>query len=371
VVGLRRLVILGLSLVGIWGAAASPASAQPVNCGQVITQDTTLDADLTCPSITGVRAALFIGADGITLDLAGHTISAGSRSIIDEGYDNVTIRNGTLANDDGPLIEHASGTRLRNLRFEGISTGLDLADAHHTDVRASEFPGAALDIRDGSSFNTVARNRFSFAEGVVNVTRGANHNRILDNTFAGPSDFDKIFLSDADDNEVARNRMSALHNGITLLAGSDRNTITDNVVTPEIAVFNLSIGISLFDSSHNVVLRNTTRGTRVGFQVTSGSGNWLVANRSVDTTRPPTTEADADGFRIEAGASGTILAFNHARRAADDGIDVEASGTFLSGNTANRNADLGIEAVPGVIDLGGNRARGNGNPLQCLNVVCH
>ena len=58
------------------------------------------------------------------------------------------------------------------------------------------------------------------------------------------------------------------------------------------------------------------------------------------------------------------------RRAADDGIDVEVSGTFLSGNTANRNADLGIEAVPGVVDLGGNRASGNGNPLQCLNIVC-
>jgi hypothetical protein len=39
-------------------------------------------------------------------------------------------------------------------------------------------------------------------------------------------------------------------------------------------------------------------------------------------------------------------------------------------NTANRNHDLGIEAVPGVIDGGGNKASGNGNPAQCLNVVC-
>ena len=365
--GWRRLMALGLSLMGIWGAAASPASAQPVTCGQVITQDTTLDADLDCYG-TGVQAALFIGADGITLDLGGHTISA-SRSIIDEGHDNVTIRNGTLANDDGPLIKDASSTRLRNLRFEGITVGLDLVDAHHTDVRASEFPGAVLYIEDGSSFNTAARNRFSFSEGVVNVERGANHNRVMENTFVGPSDGDKIFLSDADDNRVARNRMSTLFNGITLVAGSERNTITGNVITPEIAVTNFSIGVLLSDSSHNVVRGNTTLGTRVGFQVNSGSGNWLVGNRSVDPARP-VTEADADGFRVEAGASGTVLAFNHARGAADDGIDVEASGTFLRGNTANRNADLGIEAVPGVVDLGGNRASGNGNPLQCLNIVC-
>jgi large repetitive protein len=363
----RRLVVLGLSLMGIWCATASPASAQPLTCGQAITQDTTLDADLNCYG-TGVRAALFIGADGITLDLGGHTISA-SRSIIDEGFDNVTIRNGRLNNDDGPLIEHASGTTLRNLRFEGIVVGLDLVDAHHTDVRASEFPGAVLYMEDGSSFNTVARNRLSFSEGGVVIARGANHNRVVENTFVGPSDADKIELSDADDNEVARNRMSALHNGIALREGSDGNTITDNVITPEIAVSNISIGVSLSDSSHNVLLRNTTRGTRVGFEVNSGSGNWLVDNRSLDTTLP-TTATDADGFRVEAGASGTILAFNHARGAADDGIDVEAPGTFLSGNTANRNADLGIEAVPEVIDLGGNRARGNGNPLQCLNIVC-
>jgi hypothetical protein len=42
----------------------------------------------------------------------------------------------------------------------------------------------------------------------------------------------------------------------------------------------------------------------------------------------------------------------------------------LTSNTANDNVDFGIEAVPGVIDGGGNRAFGNGNPLQCLNVVC-
>jgi parallel beta-helix repeat protein len=368
-VGARRLVILIAGALTLWVMAAASASAQPT-CGQVITQDTTLDADLNCPSSTGVRAALFIGADGITLDLAGHTISA-SRSIINEGYDNVTIRNGTLANDDGPLIEHASGTRFRNLRFEGITTGLDLADAHGTDVRASEFPGAVLYIRDGSSFNTVARNRFSFAEGVVDLSQGANHNRVVDNTFVGPLEGPSISLSDADDNRVARNRMPALFGGIGLVLGSDRNTVTDNVITTEVAVFNFSIGVLVSDSSHNVLLRNTVLGNRVGFKVSSGSGNWLVGNRTVDTIRPVREEADADGFRVEAGASGTVLAFNHANRAAGDGIDVEASGTFLSGNAANRNADLGIEAVPGIIDLGGNRARGNGNPLQCLNVVCN
>jgi hypothetical protein len=44
--------------------------------------------------------------------------------------------------------------------------------------------------------------------------------------------------------------------------------------------------------------------------------------------------------------------------------------TTIRKNTANRNGDLGIEAYDGAIDGGDNKAHGNGNPLQCLNVVC-
>ena len=61
---------------------------------------------------------------------------------------------------------------------------------------------------------------------------------------------------------------------------------------------------------------------------------------------------------------------NTANGNGDDGIDVQNANTTLTSNTANDNVDFGIEAVPGVIDGGGNRAFGNGNPLQCLNVVC-
>jgi large repetitive protein len=346
---------------------AGPAAAQPLTCGQVITQDTRLDSDLNCFG-TGVRTALFIGADGITLDLSGHTISA-DRSIINDGHDNVTIRNGTLNNDDGPLIQHASGTRLRDLRFQGIVIGLALSDSDHTDVRGSEFVGAVLQIGDGSSWNTVAGNRFSFSEGVVDIG-GSHHNRVVDNDFVGPSDSDKIWLADADDNRIAHNRISSLFNGITLIAGSDGNTIVDNVISPELAVYQFDVGIFLSDSSHNLVRGNTVTGNLVGLRVHSGAGNWLVGNRAGDTLGPIRDNEDADGVRVEAGASGTVLANNRADGAADDGIDVEAPGTALRRNRADSNADLGIEAVSGVIDLGGNRASGNGNPLQCLNVSC-
>jgi hypothetical protein len=58
----------------------------------------------------------------------------------------------------------------------------------------------------------------------------------------------------------------------------------------------------------------------------------------------------------------------------DDGITVlgptnVVDGVAVTRNLAVSNSDLGIEA-PGAIDGGDNRASRNGNPLQCVGVVC-
>jgi hypothetical protein len=52
-----------------------------------------------------------------------------------------------------------------------------------------------------------------------------------------------------------------------------------------------------------------------------------------------------------------------------DGI-VSGAGVTLARNTARHNGNLGINGEPGTIDGGGNRASGNGNPAQCVGVVC-
>ncbi len=66
----------------------------------------------------------------------------------------------------------------------------------------------------------------------------------------------------------------------------------------------------------------------------------------------------------------SLLKRNVAKGAEDDGFDIGSRSTTLTRNRAVNNGDLGIEAVPGVNDGGGNRAHGNGDPLQCTNVVC-
>ena len=56
--------------ISVSAFTASQARAAPVACGDTITVDTKLDADLVdCPN-----NGIVIGANGVTLDLNGHTI---------------------------------------------------------------------------------------------------------------------------------------------------------------------------------------------------------------------------------------------------------------------------------------------------------
>jgi Right handed beta helix region len=85
-----------------------------------------------------------------------------------------------------------------------------------------------------------------------------------------------------------------------------------------------------------------------------------------------------DGVLVEAEGAHAVVARNRTERNGDDGIDInlgantppEEVDTVVRANRAFFNADLGIEAVAGTTDGGGNRARHNGNPAQCVGVVC-
>jgi hypothetical protein len=97
----RHLVLAVLLALALLELAAGPAQAQPLRCGDTVTQDTTLTNDLLdCPS-----DGLVIGAGGITVDLGGHTVAAPDTLTGDPngvgidnraGHDGVTIRNGTV-----------------------------------------------------------------------------------------------------------------------------------------------------------------------------------------------------------------------------------------------------------------------------------
>jgi hypothetical protein len=65
----KLLAILAFGLLAAL-ATAGTANADVVHCGEVLTQSTVVENDLSCP-----QEGLYAGRDGIVIDLNGHSIT--------------------------------------------------------------------------------------------------------------------------------------------------------------------------------------------------------------------------------------------------------------------------------------------------------
>src|SRR5947209_7477802 len=108
------LVSPGAALAYDWPVS----DAGSIACGAEITQDTILGADLACDH----GPALVIVADGVTLDLGGHTVSgapdfsAEGPGILLRGVNGCTVRNGTVQHfEAGVAVEAGAGNVIEDL----------------------------------------------------------------------------------------------------------------------------------------------------------------------------------------------------------------------------------------------------------------
>ena len=380
--------------------AANGARPVTVHCGQTVTADTKLANDLRdCPGV-----GIVIGADGVTLDLNGHTVdgngTADAEGIQSDGHDRVAIKHGKVTDFvEGVAVIDARGARVRRLSTRrSRHAGIFLDGA-----RVARVSGNAT--RDKCAGITVTRSRG------VRVTR----NTVSGGTCSG------ISIFESDGTRITENSASPAEGpGIIALRDSDRIRIERNsvvngggdaivvaeegdraVVTRNTASGNAGVGVVLdAGTARSRVTHNSLMNNSFGGIVVVGSDDNLAADNSIlgnggtqdgaeggihvfpfpdDPSIAPDRNAivrnslvanGPDGILVDAGSTATAITANGAVQNADDGIDVDAPSTRLTRNTANANGDLGIEAVPGVTDGGGNRASGNGNPLQCTNVFC-
>jgi parallel beta-helix repeat protein len=329
-----------LALLCVLAVALLPASAQAshVQCGDVITQDTTLDSDLlNCPG-----DGIVIGADGITLNLAGHLVdgvgfpTSGAGVDNNEGHDGVAVTNGRISG-------FFAGVRMIGAD-DNVITRLTVTESATT---------AYLEDSDG---NVVSRNT---GEGGILLYGGNDANLIERNTLSTGSGSPGIEIVAAfpyppNRNRIERNTINGAGEGIGISGGYE-TTVERN------AVSNAGVGITVAGLETRVV-RNVVSNSGVGISLGQAHETELVKNDVLANT--------GDGINVGSPSVETLLDRNTASSNGDDGIDSESTATTLTKNTANDNRDLGIEAVPGVADGGGNKARGNGSPLQCLNIFC-
>jgi len=151
-------VFLGLLML-VQFVVGFPAEARPkVNCGDIITEDTTLDQDLVCPPGTGW--AIIIGASNITLDLGGHTISGHTPGVgvLATSREGLVIRNGAIEGfQDGVFLIESDWATVEKLAIRNLVTsdpgqlvrGVAIDGSHHVVVRDMLFEFLVVAHKEG------------------------------------------------------------------------------------------------------------------------------------------------------------------------------------------------------------------------------
>jgi hypothetical protein len=326
---IRRIVLALAALVVASSAAQAPAAAAAqnrVSCGNTITADTVLRADVT--GCTG--SALVIGADGVTLDLNGHTVEG---AIVANGRSGVQVRDGVVRGD--LRFERVRHATVRKLLVQNGSIAC-LRSAGCTVLRSRVTGGGIAIVQSESGVpNRVRGNVVRAAPGAGIAadrtdTTSISGNVVRDSAIG-------IEASHAADLRIARNLI--VHNSGDGLSGSfgSAAAIVRNVIAS-----NAGDGISLRTwggltlIARNVVSRNGGNGI-LGAAV----AHWVVVRNVADRNGKA-------GLTITGAVEDAMLARNRARR----------------------NGALGIDVAPAVIDGGGNGAGGNGAAPQCAGIAC-
>jgi parallel beta-helix repeat protein len=307
-----RSVLVATAAVAAFLTPSAAAAPQAVACGEVVVQDLVLQSDLT-----GCENGLVVGADDITIDLNGHSI---------EGQ--------TTAGGAGIDSVDRSGVTVKNGRVSGFATGVRLAGASTSTIENMIIRGTGDGIwLGGGHSNRVLRNRIASSRtGVVAV--GVESTLVLQNEIA---DLEGPGISCRGSARIEGNRVVRAGNGIELFFCSA------DVVGNE-TVGNTGAGIVRVRSA-GLVVRNRANANGAGIISDDSHGAFV---------RNVTNANDGHGLAIF------------------DSIDTHGPFHMIEDHVAMANGGLGIFSnVEGVLLQGKNRARANGDPRECVNVVCN
>jgi nitrous oxidase accessory protein NosD len=274
-------------------AAAGGADARraAVACGDTITADLTLTADLTGCSGDG----LIVAADGVRLDLNGHVVSGlGAGTGITVSAADVSVVNGFVRGFGTGVrsIGSVGGTQLAGLGVTANGTGI-LAFAPSGMVVGSAIAGNAGNGLTGRGSGWTIR------DSVISDNAGTG----LSFFFAGNATIER--------NVVRRNTGS----GIEFLAHVDQSAITDNLVTQ-----NGAFGIRVLDSTTQVLRNDVRKNGATGIRLSEGENPAAVI------------------FYVVTG--------NSSNDNAGNGIDATAGMTDGGGNSAKKN-----DATPQCVNI--------------------
>ncbi|HEX7255365.1 MAG TPA: right-handed parallel beta-helix repeat-containing protein [Gaiellaceae bacterium] len=396
----------GVPAAFVWtvGPAAVPKT---VFCGQKITQSTKLNNNLgDC-----LGHGLIVGADNITIDLNGKTIDGKSigAGILNNGYDSVTIKNGTLTDFDfGVLLTNGTKSNIvesvtaQHTQDAGLSLGQPTAPEDPNFPPPEPLPGFLSGV-DGNILrsNTVVAN----SRGVW-LTNGAKDNVVRENLI-GSTSGEAVWIDRAGLNLIEGNDIQLASKFGVLLEGATGNTIKGNSIadvgtgvlvgattTGTIGIESIdnriegnliaesggpalrivsssgnelidnvgtgadSAAIDLYLADENVVRGNEVSGNKGGLTLNGASGNVIESNNA--------GESDGTGITLQSQSFNNVLRANTSSNNTGAGIYISdetpaGQGTLVEGNTTNANNGMGIQASKPSHIFKGNVAMDNDN----------
>jgi parallel beta-helix repeat protein len=276
----RRIVLAAAFTTSLLAIPAAPATAAVLECGTVVTTDIILTADLgPCPG-----DALIAGADDITIDLGGYTISgtgsgAGVRVAQRTG---VTVTNGTIQGfHTGVVLDESTDSVVSKLVLRDNVRGVNVAGSDGNLVEKNTIIGSDLDaIRLGlSADNVISKNVLSgnvFGIGVADFSTG---NLVEKNVIRDTGGFGIAVFSDSDSNRIEKNdvQRTLQGDGINISADSDLTSILKNI-----ASVNADDGIDTDNPqttiTGNIANNNGDLGIEAVAGTTDGGGNLASGN---------------------------------------------------------------------------------------------
>ncbi|SDY98757.1 PKD repeat-containing protein [Amycolatopsis xylanica] len=365
-----------------------------VRCGDKVTTNAVLTADLICSTGVGVT----IAASDVTLDLNGHTLSTDSTSaarkgIVVTGGSKVTIRNGTVRQfADGIVVADAADVTIDHVTARGLAQD----NFDHFAITAERTRN--LQIRN-STMDAFSPFRFDHGSSVTAV--GSN--------LTGSDSYHAISHCGDNSSCVFQDGLLKVKNFTCDQQGSsvtaDRMTVAIDIFAPgcKIAtVTNSTLALGESSADDNVLTNNTFDGSRVlmmSWKHFTISGNVFrdADNRALEITDSAWGKLSGNHF-LGAKASGVIVNFGWVgapgttveisdnefagngfgtgdETYGHDGltvVDIKDNQVIVvvKGNHTKNNARFGINVNPGtaVVDGGGNTT--SGDPQGCRGVVC-
>ena len=277
--GKKSAVVVAVSIALLATAGLTGLGwAVPIVCGDTITTNTTLTADIGPCAQDG----LIIGADGITLDLNGHSISGlgvpvGAVGVRSDSHSNVTITNGAVA--AGIVQQFDVGIKITGGSANSVANVTSQDNQGFTELGLALAGGDGI-LLDTTSNNTIVNNtvqRNGPFGGITLFVENAGTGLAANNLISGNRSINNA--SPITNNNVIGIRIEG--------PGAQNNTVTNNTVTGNsldgIQVFGTAAGGD--NNTGNIIRSNTVAGNvrdgiRTGVRADSGliEDNTVTAN---------------------------------------------------------------------------------------------